>query len=208
MNPNSTIILANGDFPTSSALLELLDHSTQIICCDGAVNKLLKSGREPQLIIGDLDSIEASIQKQYQDRIIHIADQNSNDLTKAVHWCVEQGLKSVILLGATGEREDHTIANVALLAKYHNQIQIKMLSDKGLFMPISETTTIDTFEGQQVSIFSLDPEIPISSEGLKYPLKELKLKSWWMGTLNESVNKTFTLKFDKGARLIVYLAKQ
>jgi len=205
MYKNQIVILANGTFPQSEKLLNILDNAKQIICCDGAVNKLVESGREPSVIIGDLDSVKADIKEKYSDRLIHITEQDTNDLTKAVNWCVSKNITNVLILGATGEREDHTIANIALLTKYQEQIEVKMLTDNGVFIPIEETTIFDSFVGQQISIFSQTPEIEISSEGLKYPLQKLKLSSWWQGTLNESISEQFTIRFEGRARLIVYL---
>ena len=208
MNSNKTIILANGAFPESDTLLSILDTADKIICCDGAVNKLVNSGREPSIIIGDLDSAKESIKQKFADRLIHIKDQNTNDLTKAVNWCLSQGINKVIIMGATGEREDHTIANIALLSKYEQEINIKIMTDNGVFIPISETTTFETFIGQQISIFSQNPEVALSSEGLKYPLQNLKLSSWWMGTLNEATADKITISFEEKARIIVYLLKK
>ncbi len=202
---NYTVILANGTFPKSAKVLEVLDAASFVICCDGAANKLLNSGREPNLIIGDLDSLKDEHKTQYQDRLIHISNQVTNDLTKAVNWCIENHKDELIILGATGEREDHTIANVALLANYHQSLNIKMLTDYGVFIPFSSKQTFQSEKGQQVSIFSLDPKQRISSEGLKYPLHRYQLQSWWMGTLNETLGTSFTLDVAEGSLWIVYI---
>jgi thiamine pyrophosphokinase len=92
-----------------------------------------------------------------------------------------------------------------LLSKYAEQNNVRILSDNGIFIPISKPTVFQSFKGQQVSIFSQSPEVEISSEGLKYPLQNLKLNSWWMGTLNESISEEFTIRFKDNARLIIYL---
>lgn len=205
---NRTIILANGSFPKSSKVLDILKAAEQIICCDGAVNKLVNFGLEPQIIIGDLDSVNPAHKEKYADRLIHILEQDTNDLTKAINWCLKQSIKEVLILGATGEREDHTIANIALLSKYISEIKVSILSDHGLFLPISETATIESFPGQQVSIFSQSPEVEISSKGLKYPLQELKLRNWWMGTLNEALEKKFTIEIENKSQVIVYLVSK
>lgn len=202
---HKTIVLANGAFPKAQYLLDLLDGAEQIICCDGAVNKLVDSGREPSVIIGDLDSVRPQIKAKYADLLIHISDQITNDLTKAINWCCDQNISEVILLGATGEREDHTIANIGLLNHYSQKIQIKMCTELGQFLPITGTTTIESFKSQQVSLFSQDPQLKISSEGLKYSLNDLKLESWWMGTLNESLGSEFTIELKKEGQLVVYL---
>ena len=201
----NTIILANGAFPQSAKLLRLLDSAVQIICCDGAVNTLVESGREPSVIIGDLDSVKPEVRMLYRDRLVQVADQDTNDLTKAVDWCVENGVKDVTILGATGKREDHAIGNISLLAGYSKKLNVSMLTDYGKFIAITETTTFDTFKGQQISIFSLDTSLKITSKGLKYPLQEHKLTSWWMGTLNEAVGGAFTLSMNKAGNVIVYL---
>jgi len=205
MKHNRTVILANGAFPKSEHLLAIIDAAEQIICCDGAVNKLVESGREPSIIIGDLDSVNNDIKQQYSEKLIHIKDQNTNDLTKSINWCLSQGIQSVVIMGATGEREDHTIANIALLSRFEQDIAVEMMTDNGVFIPISESTSFDSFVGQQVSIFSQNYDIAISSQALKYPLEELKLSSWWMGTLNESVADSFTISFEGKSRVIVYL---
>jgi len=203
---NPTIILANGSFPKSKALLEVLDQSEQIICCDGAVNKLINSGREPNVIIGDLDSITPKIKKKYQDKLVHIEEQNTNDLTKAINWCISKDILDVVIMGATGEREDHTIANIALLSYYTKLLKVEIWTDNGRFIPISESKIFDAIKGQQISIFSQNTDIEISSKGLKYPLQNLKLKNWWMGTLNEATSNEFELIFKKMADIIVYIA--
>ena len=205
---NKTIILANGSFPKSKELIKILDNAKQIICCDGAVNNLAKSGREPHVIIGDLDSVNPELKEKYKDRLIYVDDQNSNDLTKAVNWCFSEKIKNITILGATGKREDHTIANVSLLSNYQKKVNIKMLTDNGIFIPISETTTFNSFEGQQISIFSQNLDTEISSTGLKYPLQNLKLTSWWMGTLNEAISTKFTISLSKESSVIIYLLNQ
>ena len=204
MTSESIIILANGTFPKAKYLLDILDAATQIICCDGAANKLIQSGREPSVIIGDLDSVSQDHKEKYMDIMIHVDDQNTNDLTKAVNWCCSNKIEEIIIMGATGEREDHTIANVSLLTEYHKIIKVKMLTDNGVFIPISKTTSFKAIPGQQVSIFSMNPTILICSEGLKYPLQNIALKNWWMGTLNESTSTKFKIIIDEEARVVVY----
>jgi thiamine pyrophosphokinase len=201
----NTIILANGAFPQSEKLLKLLDTAGRVICCDGAVNSLVESGREPSVIIGDLDSVKPEVKLRYSNRLVQVTDQQTNDLTKAVNWCVGNGIKEVTILGATGKREDHAIGNISLLSDYSKKLNVKILTDYGEFVAIAETTTFASFAGQQVSIFSLNTNLKITSKGLKYPLSEYNLTSWWMGTLNESEGEVFTIIFGGAGDVIVYL---
>lgn len=197
-----TVILANGRFPYHKKPLGILKNAKQIVCCDGAAKNLIEIGLEPLVIIGDLDSLDQALKEKYADILIKIDDQNTNDLTKAVNWCIANNINEATILGATGKREDHAIGNISLLAEY-NKIKVSMISDYGEFIPINKTTVFESFEGQQVSLFSLNPNTVINSENLKYPLVDYKLDAWWKGTLNESNAKQFTIRFDLG-KIIVY----
>ncbi|MBP5584698.1 MAG: thiamine diphosphokinase, partial [Bacteroidales bacterium] len=155
------------------------------------------------VIVGDFDSIAKEVRETYSDIMFHNPDQETNDLTKSMQWAKQQGFHDVTILGATGLREDHAIANISLLAEYERQgFMVRMVSDFGVFTPISHTHSFPSFKGQQVSIFSLQPDVTIRSENLKYSF-DRPLRSWWCGTLNESLGEQFTLHFDEG-KVLVY----
>ncbi len=200
-----TVILADGAFPKSKKLKKLLDNAGRIVCCDGAANKLVDSGREPDIIIGDLDSIRPELKQKYSDILIKVSDQETNDLTKAVNFCVKNGWSDIVILGATGDREDHAIGNISLLAAYSKIANVKMLTDYGEFIAINKSAVISSFPGQQVSIFSLCAQLEISSGGLEYPLNRMKLDAWWRGTLNEALSDSFSISFEGSGDVIVYL---
>jgi len=197
------VILANGTFPTHPAPLAVLHGARPLVCCDGAVNKLIRSGMTPEVIIGDLDSIAPEYRFHFRDILVEDRDQETNDLTKAVRWCLDNGYSAVTILGATGEREDHTIANIALLARYSHDLRADIISDYGIFQVLKESACLSCFPGQQISIFSMTPETAITSTGLRYPLNGLPLKELWQGSLNEATGDSFALRFERGV-LIVY----
>lgn len=197
------IILADGNFPEHQMPLELLHNAKRIICCDGSVIKLLEAGLQPSAVVGDLDSLTDEISEGYGDILYADYDQETNDLTKAFKWCYERGYRKIAILGATGKREDHTLGNISLLAEYVRTAYIIMVTDTGIFTPYNASCRIDSFPGQQVSIFSVNPETKITSVGLKYKLDNLRLHNWWKGTLNESEATSFELRFE-GGPIIVY----
>ena len=202
--PPATVILANGAFPVHPVPLARLREADLIVCCDGAAEKLVANGFEPGIIIGDLDSVSPELRERYRSILVQDSDQETNDLTKAVNWCVGYGIREVAILGATGIREDHTLGNISLLAEYSEKIDAVMLTDTGSFKVYGRSVTIASCPGQQVSLFSIDPKLSVTSSGLKYPLSNLILNSWWRGTLNEAVGDRFTLNFNAG-QVIVFL---
>ena len=197
-----TVILANGDFPKYEVPYLFLRSAEQIICCDGATQSLLNMGLKPDFIVGDLDSISEDIKKEFSNILVYSAEQETNDLTKAVQFCVENNWKEITILGATGKREDHTLGNLSLLADYAEKAHIQMLTDYGVFTPLLETTTLESYRGQQVSIFSMIPETVFTFHHLRYPVKKQRLDCWWQGTLNEAEGNSFTIEFDKGKVLV------
>ena len=73
---------------------------------------------QPDIIIGDGDSLSETNRLKYADLIFHNPDQETNDQTKAVQYLLSKGKRKIAIVGATGKREDHTIGNVSLLMEY------------------------------------------------------------------------------------------
>jgi thiamine pyrophosphokinase len=203
MNSN-IVILADGTFPSHDIPLSYLNNAQKIICCDGSVDNLVLYGLIPDAIVGDMDSLSSDMAERFTDRIFADHNQDTNDLTKAVRWCNDNGYINIVILGATGKREDHTIGNISLLAEYIKVCNPIMVTDTGTFYPFLQGSKIVSFPGQQVSIFSIDPETEISAIGLRYPLERKKISNWWVATLNEAIGDNFSIEFNKG-RVIVYM---
>lgn len=188
------IILANGSFPTHTIPLSILRNANELICCDGAINKLSEHNIMPQAIVGDCDSMSDQNKLKFKQIIHHVDEQETNDLTKSVHFCLKKSLNKIIILGATGCREDHTIANISLLAEYINLVsEICMITDYGIFNAIDKKSRFETFEGQQVSLFSLEPS-PITTYNLKYKIENRVFTNWWQASLNESLSSIFEVE--------------
>ena len=98
-------------------------------------------------------------------------------------------------------REDHSIGNISLLADYEAVANVKMVTNYGVFTPISSRTTFNSFAGEKVSLFSIGQK-PITTKGLKYPIENRILTNWWQGTLNESLGDSFTV--DTCGRVLVF----
>jgi thiamine pyrophosphokinase len=199
-----TVILADGQFPAHPIPLAILRKGLMVICCDGAAQKLIGSGiRMPDYVVGDLDSLNQELLDRLGDKVIRVESQDSNDLTKAFELAQSLRSEKIVILGATGLREDHTLGNISLLARYAEHADVIMYTDYGRFIAISETTAFPSHQGQQVSIFSLTPNTPITYEGLRWDVKDRPLLLWWEGTLNEALGDRFTVKFNEG-KVLVY----
>lgn len=198
------VIVANGDLPTHRVPVEVLQNAEYIVCTDGATNEFIASGGRPDAIVGDCDSISAENRAKFADIIHRVTEQEHNDLTKSVNFCFEQGIEDIVIVGGTGKREDHTLGNISLLAEYADFVSVVMITDRGIFTPIKEMHTFESFEGEQVSVFSIDRKA-ITTHNLEYPIDGRVLTNWWQGTLNCSLGDSFTIETN-GGRVIVFQA--
>lgn len=190
-NDFHNVILAAGSYPTAKEPLEILDNARYIVCCDGAADNYIATGRVPDAIVGDGDSISAINREKYAHILHCISEQESNDQTKAVRFLLGQGKRNIAIVGATGKREDHTIGNISLLIEYMRAgADVRSYTDHGVFIPCSGTTTHPCRMGQQVSIFSITAS-RLSADGLLYPIYDFT--NWWQGTLNECTGDEFTI---------------
>ena len=160
--------------------------------------------RLPDVVVGDMDSLSPALRKKHSDIIVQIDEQEHNDQTKAFRWALEniRGISQIYILGATGEREDHTIGNISLLMEYARTydlegmgINVEMISDHATIFAATDTFEMDCGEGRRVSIFSPDNSLRIKSEGLEWPTDEVVFDNWWKATLNKAAQDHVRLEF-------------
>ena len=202
-------ILCNGSFPRKDYPRYLLRKAGRIVCCDGALVPFLRhaeavfgEARLPDTVIGDMDSLPARLRKEFADRIVHVAEQDDNDQTKAVRYIAENWpeVTDIHILGATGKREDHTIGNLSLLMEYARTealqgIHIEIVSDYGTAFAVTDSCSLELGAGRKVSLFSPDNSLQIRSEGLVWPTDAVVFDNWWKATLNRASEDTVRLTF-------------
>ena len=214
-------IIANGLFPEGEWVDGILQQSDRIVCCDGALEKYLEwkrrrasAGNDKSItVIGDGDSLREDVVEQatalgVEVKRVRVAEQDDNDLTKAFHLALTMDPGRITIVGATGKREDHTLGNVSLLLDYAREAScpVEMLTDYGRFEAIFDTAALPSMPGQQISIFSFDNSLKITSAGLKYPTDEVRFDTLWKATLNEALSDTFTLTLSHPSGVLLFFA--
>ena len=222
----STIIVANGEVPSSELSLSVLnDKKKRIICCDGALQKLLSINVLPDVVVGDGDSMDAEIVQiraysffpcrdainrvstkgheipYYQDR-----SEEYNDLQKALKYCISKGYDNILLMGCAGLREDHFIANLSIMVMYSEQLNLLMLTENGVFNMFRGTVTLASFPGMPVSVFTRSTQSKLTFTGLKYPVNDLSFNWLWEGSLNEALEDSFIVVASDDEPVVVYRA--
>ena len=204
---NLSVLLANGQYPEHKYPLQILKEAKHIVCLDGAVNKLAENHLNPDVIIGDMDSINSKLREKYSDIIIEKKSQDENDLRKALKWLDQRRYSHITILGATGLRDDHSIANIFSIIDQNFKFEVKIVTDYGIFQIVKNKTEINSFKGQPVSLFATKKNIKITTSRLKYNIKSSSLSNLYYGTLNESLSDSFTVACN-GGNVLVYTAYQ
>lgn len=184
------VILANGEYPSHPLPLYLLENSPFVVCCDGAADEYINRGYTPDSIVGDGDSISPENRERFASILFCDNDQETNDQTKAVNHCLSLGKKNIVIVGATGKREDHTLGNISLLMDYLDNIWVEMATDSGFFTPAKDDGEFACIKGEQISLINFGAT-GLRGENLVYPLRDFG--NWWQGTLNEATAESFII---------------
>ena len=115
-----TVIVANAPGFDAAPFRTLLARADLLIAADGGGNALFAAGVAPQLVVGDLDSLEAAAEAAFAGAGVeirrHPAEKDETDLELALLVAIRHGATSIDLLGAMDGRWDQAFANVGLLA--------------------------------------------------------------------------------------------
>ena len=196
------ILIGNGDLNITN----LID-----IVLDGAIEKVQYFDKiKPQVLLGDFDRgfvIETWKEKYPDLQIIHAPDQEKTDFEKAIEYLIENKFTSIIALGITGKRMDHTFNNISSLAKYNQLIDIKIIDPHSIIYCIDEQNVyVKRFEKDSIiSLLPIGTVKGISTENLVYNLTnedlELGVRTGSSNAVLETGEVKITIK--KGKLLVM-----
>ncbi|MDD3226979.1 MAG: thiamine diphosphokinase, partial [Tissierellia bacterium] len=152
----TALIVGNGE-EAAKSIIEKLKYD-YIICADGGLEKASNYGIVPDIIIGDFDSVDANVLKQYENRVLiekFPSEKDFTDMELAVEFAVSKGYNNIILTGASGTRLDHTLGNIMLMEKYYKEgVNISIIDNNNEMKIISDNAElfIEYKEGYYISI--------------------------------------------------------
>lgn len=212
------IIVANGQIRDYNLTCRRIkkdygfDKNILIVAADGGIKHCMNMHIFPDIVIGDMDSINIKLMENLSKNTKDIkfinssSEKDESDTQLALDYIIEQKINDVIILGALGDRIDHSFANIILLASpdYDNK-DIKIIDEKNEITVVKKPTDINGKKGKKISIFSLSPYTYfISTKGLKYKLKDEKLLfSPARGLSNIFISDKANIEIKNGQLLIV-----
>jgi thiamine pyrophosphokinase len=179
------LVIANGAMCSYQILTSLMEWCPYIVVCDGAYKHVQNLQIVPNVVIGDFDSL-GEVERDLHTEFIELNDQETTDLEKALNHLLQKGYTDINVVWAAGKRLDHTLNNVATLAKYPD-IRIVIIDDYTRTFVLPKTYKKRYEKGQQLSLVPLHTCKGITTQNLKYNLhnEELSIGAR-SGTSNEA----------------------
>lgn len=175
------VVIANAPDLDAGPFAAQIRNSDYVIAADGGALPLLHIGVLPQVVIGDMDSLDEAALGQLTSSGAELhrfrRDKDETDLELALVYAAAIGASTIDVIGALGGRWDHTLANVALLALPELQgRKVRLLADKQTLTLVRDTAVIEGHVGDTVSLIPLTGAVHgITTRGLQYPLHDATL---------------------------------
>ena len=193
MNEKKNVsVILNGQMPTDDTIINQITNSDYIIAVDGSANKLFDLEIIPDVIIGDLDSLQNINNKNIE--LVKTPNQNKTDFRKTLEWCIEKNILNISIFGISGESEDHFLGNYYTLSDFGEKISWKAFTDFSVISPCVGNKKFESFKGQKVSLFCMKGSSTVNSENLEYPLQSYHLKPSDDAVRNLSLEDHFTIE--------------
>ncbi|MEA4847744.1 MAG: thiamine diphosphokinase, partial [Clostridiaceae bacterium] len=153
-----TVIISSGEISDYDFCIDIVKSADRIICADGGTRHAINMKLVPDVIIGDMDSSSAQYIEYFRKKGVEIIQYPREKDKTDTHICVDYAMEfstEIILLGATGSRIDHMMANISLLKLgLERDIPISIIDSKNHIRLIKDSIIQ---EGKAGDLFTLIP---------------------------------------------------
>lgn len=208
----SVLVFANGEMNTGQWVQPFLKRASALIAADGGLHHLRSLGIKPDVVIGDMDSIDppllAELRASGAKLIVHPTDKDASDLELALKYAVANYDGEILVFGALGGRLDQLLANVLLLTDIglrDREVRIVEEHQQAWVM----TPGIGRFAGKAgdlVSLLPLQGDVHVEgTSGLKWQLRNERLiYGQSRGVSNIMTEESAIVEVKQGTLLCIY----
>ncbi|MEF9988954.1 MAG: thiamine diphosphokinase [Christensenellaceae bacterium] len=197
------LIVAAGKLPANELINQYAEESDFCIAVDGGLCAFEHTSIVPNLIVGDMDSVDSIVLNEYlkkgSEAVFAEAEKNETDSMLALDIAIKRGATKIVMLGATGGRIDHLLSNIMLLKRAHKKNIELVMEDKRHTISIGKGDfDIKGKKGQTVSLIPINDSVHVTASGLYYPLENLRLTNDKpRGVSNLFLRETAHIKSDR-----------
>lgn len=192
-------------------ITEEIRDGDYVVGVDKGALMLLENGVVPDFVLGDFDSVTEEELAKIQHRCPEVKafdpiDKDYTDTELAFNWSLQQQPREILLLGALGDRVDHTLANIHLLHKaLTNNTPCIIKGKKNRVMLIDSPTVLMKERFAYVTLLPLSTKVMgITLTGFKYPLQNATLTiGQSLGVSNVLLGDTGTINLTQGELLVI-----
>jgi thiamine pyrophosphokinase len=176
------VIIANGDLEYTSDIIKIIKNAQMIISADGGARHLRTLNISPHVMIGDFDSINPDNYSFFKKKEIKILNfplkKNHTDTELCVSYALKNKASDITLLGVTGSRLDHTLANIFLLKKLAKlNIQARIINKHNEIFMVTNFIELKGKPKELLSIIPVTQDVTgVTLTGLEYPLKNASMQ--------------------------------
>jgi thiamine pyrophosphokinase len=204
----NALVLAGGEL-APTALVRRFSQAAIIIAADSGLHHAQLLGLQPDLIVGDFDSVDKTVLKAFAEvpRETFPADKDWLDLELAIQAAIKRGAKSLRLMGVLGKRLDQTLAALLIAARLKQEgFEVSLHGAKQDIFLLSglEDLQLDLPLQQLFSLLSLSPVSRLSLENAHYPLHNFELGfGLGLGVSNRVIASPLKLSLSSGLLALI-----
>ncbi len=163
------VVFAGGEIKDYAYAKSLLKPRDILLAADSGLEHLIKMGLSADIVIGDMDSVKSELSGK---EIIHLeVMKDETDTEAAALLAADRGADEIVILGATGGRIDHSLANVLLLKRLSDiNVKASIIDEKNEVYYLGKGITLDGNRGDTISILPLSTLQGVTTSGLLYEL--------------------------------------
>lgn len=199
------LIVSGGDAPSPEFLKSRAERAVKIIAADRGAEYCLQAGVRPDFVVGDMDSLSRAalgrVQSSGVTLVRHSREKDETDTELALDLAIDQGAVEVEMLACTGNRFDHTLANIHLLrAARRRGVEAWILSESFKIFLVDSCARLDGMEGATLSLLPLSLEVKgIQLTGFRWDLSDASMEVGSpCGVSNRVVSPEAVIRVEEG----------
>lgn len=159
----------------------------------------------PHIYVGDSDSLPLNTVIKSKNKTLLNTEKDMTDTQEAVDIAIKKGASKITILGALGNRIDHTLANIHLLKyAYDKGADAEIADTQSYITLVSKSSIIKKRDGYCISLIPLTDCDGVSISGVYYPLDNASLKvGTTLGVSNEFTSDDAIIKIKEGLLLVM-----
>jgi len=205
------VLFAAGELKPGEWLQRHCREASLLIAVDGGLRHALDAGIKPHLITGDLDSATAADLRVWEQlpKQLHPVDKSETDLELALAEAERRGAKEVLVAGALGGRQDHSLTNLLLAVRWQQQGRLSLsLAGAGTIawpLTTGELLRLPAAPGTVFSVVAAEAGCRVSIHGARYPLHSDELPFGTGLGISNVVETSAQVSVERGSVLVMVL---